>query len=153
MTDAFSGTLHLKRFASNTPRVLLGSLYGIAFAVLAVLSVDRPSLAFVLPLVAACAWQADRHARLLGDSAIKRLRWAEDGRWSWQTTIGSWHDAELRTAVTFGTTLVVLGLSDPKRSRRLRYCVCFRDGLDADTHRRLRARLTVRPAYFSAADD
>lgn len=154
MTDAFSGTLHLERVPSRSQWALVVSLHGLAIVILGLLAASRPLLAFLIPIVIAFGWNAVAKARLRTGGSIRRLRWAADERWAWQSQDREWHEGRLVSAATFGTVLVVLGLSETGgRKTRLRYCACFHDGLSADAHRQLRARLTVRSPDGAAAHD
>lgn len=153
MSGGFVGTLHMtvRRSALNQYMTLV--IHVSALAVGAALAIHRPWLIGALPLVVAAGVYSLRHAALRSPRSILRLRWHADGEWVWQTRDGRWQEGERGDAFVLGSLLVIVTLRARGERWWRRRCVLFRDSLDRDTHRRLRARLTIAPRADAAAGD
>ena len=145
MSNPFADTLHMRVRVSAAHRVFVLGLHGAAALVILYLAIARPWLIALLPVVAVAGYRSYRNALLERAGSIVRLRYPTDGPWRWQTRNGVWHRGRLTHAFSVGDWLVVLRLREDGDWFRERSCVLFADALDAQTHRRLRARLTIAP--------
>jgi hypothetical protein len=150
--DAFTDTLHLVVKPSVYARVWVLSLHVVAAWVCVGLAWYRPVLWPLLVLIGVSLCYGWRSANLRGPGNIIRLRWGADGRWLWVTRDGRRHIGHCVAAEVYGARLVVLTLcADDRRWQRRRYAL-FADALDAESHRRLRARLRVAPPVAKTAN-
>jgi len=153
MTDAFSGTLHLRLSASARHRYLVLIVHAAAAGVVLALALHRPWLACLLLPVAMAAGVSWRSAMLRGETRIVRLHWHGNDTWSWQTRDGRWYSGVRTQAYVFATVLVIVTLRAHHARWRKTRVIVFRDSIDGDSHRRLRARLTVAPSPNEPAVD
>ncbi|GAB3685774.1 protein YgfX [Salinisphaera aquimarina] len=152
MSDAFAGTLHLVVRVSPTHRWLVVCEHLVGAVVLALLAWHRPLLLGLLPLLAGSARLGLRRAALNTPTSLLRLRWPSEGEMRWQTADGTWHDGRLAHAFVAGTWLVILTLRDDAQRWRRTRCLLFGDALTRQSHRQLRARLTVMPPQQAPMD-
>lgn len=145
MSNPFADTLHMRVGASVIQRTLSIVVHAVAAMVVVALTIHRPFLVVLLVAVAISAWRADRRARGQTGDSIQRLRYGKDQRWWWQTRDGRVERGDLLRAYVFADVLVVLKLRAENAWLRRSVCVLFNDALDADVHRRLRARLNIAP--------
>lgn len=89
-------------------------------------------------------WQAGRRLRLRCNDSISWLQWWPDQTWVWQLNDGRRFGGQLVDAKVLGRFLVLLQLQpDDRQSSRVVTVPLAADSLPADTHRHLRARLTL----------
>lgn len=107
-------------------------------ALAAIIASGVPRVVKVLLVGGALVHAAIALARLYRP-AIRRCAWYADGQWRVRDAQGNDHAANLIRASVRGTLIVLVLHSPVQRSSAL---VLLPDNCDADTHRRLRVRLS-----------
>ncbi|AWN16957.1 hypothetical protein SALB1_2761 [Salinisphaera sp. LB1] len=144
MPVRFSDTIHVTFRPSSALRLTSLAVHGAAFAVVTTLAVSRPVLGFPALLVVFSAIRCERALGLRRPGVPVRLRWAADHRLYWQDRAGRAHYGECIEARHWGAAWVRLKMRIPGR-RFARAIIIPFDAVDADVHRRLRARCRVMP--------
>lgn len=143
MTTVFAGTLHLRVAVSYWHQCMVWVVHVASAVVAALLALHRFELVLLLLPIAASSALSWRRAMLRCDSSVLRLRWHGDDEWNWQTRDGRWHTGVRIRTFVFATLLVIVTLRAHDSRWRRTCVVLWRDSLDYDSHRQLRARLTV----------
>lgn len=141
---SFTDTIHVTFRPSPALRIASLLAHAAAFTVLVALSVSRPVFGLLALLVVFSAIRSEHVLRLRRSGVPVRLRWAADHRLYWQDNLGREHHGECIEAKSWGAAWVRLKMRAPGR-RFARAIVIPFDAVDADVHRRLRARCRVMP--------
>lgn len=141
---SFTETIHV-RFRPS-PSLRIASLLAHAAGLLGVLALalSRPAFVLLAALVVVSAIRSERVITLRRPGVPVRLRWAADHRLDWQDPDGREFNGDCIEAKSWGAAWVRLKLCSPNR-RFARVIVIPFDAVDADVHRRLRARCRVMP--------
>lgn len=134
----------------NGSRWLVGILSAAhAAAAASIVVADLPTwVKGVLLLLVAASWAVALHGPALrrGGKAIVALELAEDGRLSFQTRAGEWHEATLLESSFVAPYLTVLNLQLDGQ-RFLRYVVIVPDAIGTEDFRRIRVWLRWRKEH------
>ncbi|MGB7754456.1 MAG: protein YgfX [Salinisphaera sp.] len=141
---SFTDTIHVTFRPSPTLRTANLLAHAAAFIVLVAFAVSRPLFGLLAVLVVLSAIRSEHVLRLQHSGAPVRLRWAGDHRLYWQDNEGREHRGECIEAKSWGAAWVRLRMRASDR-RFARVIVIPFDAVNADVHRRLRARCRVMP--------
>lgn len=143
VNNAFSGSLHCRLRASSHMHVFIRCAHALAAAIVLLLALYRPWLLLAVPVLALSYYRCRRRTDLSARAAVHQLLWVADNRWIWWRNDGQEVHGHLVGASVLGDYLVILRLrGDHGRLRAISVCLPD-DSLDAQTHRRLRAGLTL----------
>lgn len=145
----FADTIHVKLRPSPVLRVLNIALHGIALIVVGVLAAHRPLFWLLFASLGLMAWQEDCHLRLQQAGSCIGFRWAADHSLHWETKNGRSLNGKCIEARCWGALWVRLRIRETGRGRAQAVIVPA-DAVDAETHRRLRARCWIAPPEWPA---
>lgn len=151
--NPFVGTLHLRVVRSTCLSVVGLGAHGVAAVVIAWLAWSTALLwlCLLLPVLLSACYQI-RHPLPAWHPDDGLFRWAADDRWYWQTRDDKIVEAECRDAQLWGAVAVRLRLREQASGRRRTLLLLF-DAVDAQVHRQLRARASVRGRGRRAAGE
>lgn len=142
--NAFVDTLHLRIGRSRCLSLISLCGHGVAVAIVIWLAWSAaPGWLLVLLPIVLSGLYGIRYPLPTWIPVDGRLRWAADDRWYWQARDGQVVAAECLDAQLLGAIAVRLRLKEQTGGRR-RTLLIFFDAVEADVHRRLRSRATVR---------
>lgn len=137
-------TLDVALRPSPSLRSISAAVHLLVVCIVAVIATHRPVFWAVLPIAVFLAWRSDCLLGLRGRGACTRFRWSADQRVQWIENAYAPIDGHCSNAESWGALWVRLTFR--AASRRLpRRIIIPRDAVDAQTHRRLRARCRVMP--------
>lgn len=125
-----------------------GALHGLALAVIIAIAVSQIWIGTIAIIIAVAAWRADRHWKLETENACIGFRWSADHRLVWYDRSGRQFAGTCVAAQSWGVVWVRLKYRDSAH-RRTQAIGIPADSVDAETHRRLRARCRVAPPLDS----
>lgn len=152
MSRPFSETLHCRVQVSTYMLTLNRGVHAVVLAVVLALSLYRPILLLLAPVIAMSHHREQRRIRLSGAGSIHQLRWAAGDQWTWRRNDGREVRGRLLDATVLGHYAVILRLRSEQRRFGTTTVLLAADGLAPAVHRRLRARLTLWQPERAEAD-
>ncbi|MES1935944.1 protein YgfX [Salinisphaera hydrothermalis] len=143
---SFADTIHVTFRPSRALRALSALAHVLALGVLLVWSLASPILVLPAVGVVLLAYSAERRLTQRDAGALCRLRWSADHRLYCEDIRGRAWEGHCVEARSWGAVWVRLRIR-PANRRLTRSVVIPFDAVDADVHRRLRARCRVTPPH------
>lgn len=146
MDVSFADTIHVTFRPSRALRTLSALGHVAAASVSVIWSLTSPLFALLTVWIVFSAYLSERVLTLRAARALRRLRWSADQRLYCEDSRGRAHEGVCIEARSWGAAWVRLRMR-PARRRLARSIIIPFDAVDADVHRRLRARCRVMPPH------
>lgn len=143
MSNVFADTLHCSVRVSAWQLAFNRYVHALALAVTLAVALYRPAFLLLTIAIGVSYVVELRRARLGTRKSVHVMRWQADGNWVWQRRDGVSVRGTLTGATVLGRHAVILRLLPEGRRMVATPVFLPADSLAPDTHRRLRARLTM----------
>lgn len=143
-SPGFADSLELRPGRSAGLRRMLWVLHALALVILPLAMRRGPAMLVLAGAIGASWWFSRRHPAFgAGRRSLDRLIWHADGRWTVYAAGQRHDDARLRGDSLIRGPILILRFDSAASAALIGSRILFGDELEAETMRRLRARLSI----------